>query len=111
MPGRVLSVANSYATISSSLAYRPLLIASQENAGSALEWAVRISGGETEGEALNGAFDDMGAPQGDDPFFLPWLAGERVPVDNEALRGVFHGLALHHDAPRPAPGRAGRGRA
>lgn len=98
MPGRVLSVANSYATIASSLAFRPLLIASQENAGSALEWAVRVSGGDTEGEALNGAFDDMGAPEPDDPFFLPWLAGERVPVDNEALRGVFHGLALHHDA-------------
>ena len=98
MPGRVLSVAHSYATIASSLACHPLLIASQENAGSALEWAVRISGGATEGEALTGAFEDMGAPQGDDPFFLPWLAGERVPVDNDALRGVFHGLALHHDA-------------
>lgn len=98
MPGRVLSVASSYATLTSSLAYRPLLIASQENAGSALEWAVRVSGGETEGEALKGAFDNMGAPQEDDPFFLPWLAGERVPVDNDAIRGVFHGLALHHDA-------------
>lgn len=98
MPGRVLNVASSYATISSSLGYRPLLVASQENAGSAMEWAVRMSGGTTEGEALAGAFDDMGAPQADDPYFLPWLAGERVPVDNEAVRGAFHGLALHHDA-------------
>lgn len=98
MPGRILNVPSSYATISSGLGYRPLLIASQENAGSAMEWAVRVSGGTTSGESLAGAFDDMGAPVPDDPYFLPWLAGERVPVDNDALRGVFHGLGLHHDA-------------
>lgn len=97
MDGRRLNVGHSYATIASGLNYRPLLIASQENAGSAMEWAVRISGGATQGEALAGAFDDMGAPQADDPFFVPWLAGERVPVDNDLLRGAFHGLSLHHD--------------
>jgi len=97
MPSRLLSVAHSYATITSALNYRPLLIASQENAGSALEWGVRISGGRVDGEALAHAFADMGSPEIDDPYFLPWLAGERVPVDNDALRGVFHGLALHHD--------------
>lgn len=96
-PNRRLSVPNGYATITSSLNYRPMLVASQENAGSALEWAVNISGGSTSGSALNGAFDDMGAPQDDDPFFLPWLAGERMPIDNENLRGTFHGLSLHHD--------------
>ncbi|MEQ9692958.1 FGGY family carbohydrate kinase [Shimia sp. SDUM112013] len=98
MPSRILNVAGSYATITSALGFRPLLIASQENAGSALEWGVKISGGRVESEALAHAFDDMGAPRADDPYFLPWLAGERVPIDNDAVRGVFHGLALHHDA-------------
>lgn len=97
MDGRRLNVGDSYATISSSLNFRPLLVASQENAGSAMEWAVRISGGKTEGESLANAFDDMGDPLPDDPYFIPWLAGERVPVDNDLLRGAFHGLALHHD--------------
>ncbi len=97
MDGRRLNVGHSYATIASGLNFRPLLVASQENAGSAMEWAVRISGGATDGEELAGAFDDMGAPQADDPYFVPWLAGERVPVDNDLLRGAFHGLSLHHD--------------
>ncbi|SHJ49938.1 xylulokinase [Shimia gijangensis] len=97
MSGRRLNVPNSYATISSSLSFRPLLVASQENAGSAMEWAVRISGGQTEGENLANAFDDMGTPLPDDPYFVPWLAGERVPIDNDLVRGAFHGLALHHD--------------
>lgn len=97
MDGRRLNVPSSYATISSSLNYRPLLVVSQENAGSAMEWAVRISGGKTEGESLANAFDDMGTPLPDDPYFIPWLAGERVPIDNDVVRGAFHGLALHHD--------------
>lgn len=96
--GRRLNVGHSYATLASGLGFRPLLVASQENAGSALGWAVGITGGTAEGEDLAGAFDDMGDPQPDDPFFAPWLAGERVPVDNETLRGTFHGLSLHHDA-------------
>ena len=97
MDGRRLNVPNSYATISSSLNFRPLLVASQENAGSAMEWAVRITGGQTEGESLANAFEDMGTPLPDDPYFVPWLAGERVPIDNDLVRGAFHGLALHHD--------------
>ncbi|WP_127113382.1 xylulokinase [Shimia sediminis] len=96
--GRRLNASHSYATIASSLDFRPLLVASQENAGSALSWAVNISGGNSDGETLAGAFEDMGEPQDDDPYFAPWLAGERVPVDNETLRGTFHGLSLHHDA-------------
>ncbi len=96
-PDRRLSVPSSYATITSGLNFRPMLVASQENAGSAMEWAVKISGGPTQGEAVAAAYGDMGDPQKDDPFFLPWLAGERVPVDNDSLRGTFHGLSLHHD--------------
>lgn len=92
-PNRRLNVPASYATVTSGLDMRPLLIASQENAGSALDWAARVTGA-TDGHALN----DLGDPQTDDPFFLPWLAGEKVPVDNDALRGTFFGLSLHHDA-------------
>jgi xylulokinase len=29
-------------------------------------------------------------------LFTPWLNGERSPVDDGALRGGFHNLALHH---------------
>ncbi len=92
-PTRRLSVPHSYATITSGLDYRPLLIASQENAGSALDWICQVTGNGSK----DTRFADIGEPQDDDPFFLPWLAGERVPVDNPNLRGTFHGLSLHHD--------------
>jgi xylulokinase len=95
-PSRRLNVPHSYATIASSVDYRPLLVASQENAGSALEWAVRVTGGLESTENLADAYQNIGAPRADDPYFLPWLAGERVPVDDDALRGAFHGLSLHH---------------
>lgn len=95
---RVLSVSHSYATITSSLGYRPLLIATQESAGAALQWLAegfdpRAKDAE---EGLEEFYTDFGAPQPDDPFFLPWLSGERVPVDDERLRGAFVGLALRH---------------
>ncbi len=97
-PSRRLSVPHAYATITSSLNFRPLLIASQENAGSALDWAMKMTAGTESGETIATAFDTPDLPQTDDPYFLPWLAGERVPVDDDALRGGLHGLALHHDA-------------
>lgn len=91
--GRRLNALKSYATITSALDYRPILIATQESAGSAVDWAARMFGG---GDIAQ-AFDALGPVQARDPFFFPWLAGERVPYDNADLRGAFHGLALHHD--------------
>ncbi|SEO03211.1 xylulokinase [Salinihabitans flavidus] len=98
-PNRRLNVPASYATITSSVGFRPLLIASQENAGSALEWAVKMTGGAETTETLATAFAQVGEARPNDPYFLPWLAGERVPVDDDALRGVLHGLRLHHGPP------------
>ena len=95
---RVLSVAHSYATITSAVGFRPLLIATQESAGAALNWLAEgfdPGSGNTD-EALAEFYGDLGEPLADDPFFLPWLAGERVPVDDERLRGAFVGLALRH---------------
>ncbi len=93
---RLLSVPHSYATVTSSAGYRPLLIATQESAGSALEWVARLMG-HGESPDLEAAYGDVGAWREDDPFLIPWLAGERVPVDNDRLRGVIHGLSIDHD--------------
>lgn len=95
---RVLNVSNSYATISSSVGYRPLLIATQESAGAALSWLAegfdpRQRDAE---EGLEEFYSEFGERQMDDPYFLPWLAGERVPVDEERLRAAFVGLSLRH---------------
>lgn len=95
---RVLSVSHSYATITSSIGFRPLLIATQESAGAALGWLAEGFDPRQRdaAEGLAEFYDHFGEPQADDPFFLPWLAGERVPVDEERLRGAFVGLALRH---------------
>lgn len=90
-PNRILSPAHSYATVTSSLGFRPLLIATQESAGSAIAWGSQMLGEAAIEES------DPGDPEEGDPFFLPWLAGERVPVDDERLRGAFYGLGLRHD--------------
>lgn len=95
---RVISLPNSYATIASSVGFRPLLIATQESAGAALQWLAEGFDPQQRDaeEGLETFYTDFGAPQPDDPFFLPWLAGERVPVDDARLRGAFVGLALRH---------------
>lgn len=99
-PSRRLSVTTRYATIASAAGARPLLIATQETAGECLNWAARAIGADAGGGdaivALLGAA--QACPQGGpDPLFLPWLAGERMPVDDERLRGGFLGLSLAHD--------------
>ena len=96
---RILSFKHSNATIASAVGFRPLLIATQESAGAALQWLAERFGQPEPGgeESFVQFYSDFGAPQMDDPFFLPWLAGERMPVDEERLRGTFYGLALRHD--------------
>lgn len=88
-PNRRLSAAHSYATVTSPLRYRPLMIVGQETAGLAKTWA-------------NAAFADAGSeaplPRADDPFAFPWFAGERAPVDNDKLRAAFLQISDHHDA-------------
>jgi xylulokinase len=87
-PGRRLVASEGYATILSPIGNRPLLIATQESACACLDWLDRLTGP-----------DDEQAPAGtvEPPMFLPWLAGERVPVDDNRLRGAFLGLSLQHD--------------
>ncbi|WP_172295313.1 FGGY family carbohydrate kinase [Pseudoruegeria sp. HB172150] len=93
---RVLNIFASYATVTSAIGHRPLLIATQESAGSALAWLARMQGAGTDDAALSAYYDRIGNYAADDPFFLPWLAGERSPMDEERLRGAFYGLNLRH---------------
>lgn len=91
-PSRRLSASESYATIASPVENRPLLIATQESAGSCLDWFDRMVGKPRQPEAAG-----TGAAA-ETPVFLPWLAGERVPFADEQLRGAFLGLSLTHDS-------------
>ncbi|MGB6119284.1 MAG: FGGY family carbohydrate kinase [Mesorhizobium sp.] len=85
---RIISPTASFATIDSGLSHRPLLIATQESAGAALDWVDNVTGA---------TGDVTGERTAHDPFFIPWLAGERVPMDDERMRASFTGLSLMHD--------------
>ena len=87
-PGRRLSAHEAYATITSPIDNRPLLIATQESAGACLDWLDASTGI----AGTNSNRSDDAHP----PLFLPWLAGERVPADDNRLRGAFLGLTFRH---------------
>lgn len=97
-PDRRVSVLHSYATVTGPIAFRPLLIATQETCGGALHWLNDLlCGPDGNIESDIGDFLESAAPRtADDPLFLPWLAGERCPVDDHRLRGSFLGLRFGH---------------
>lgn len=97
---RIIDVGSSFATITSSVAYRPLLIATQEAAGTAFAWLADLFGCQETAareDLLRKVFAEPGNAQSSDPLFTPWLAGERVPVDDNRLRASFYGLSIRHD--------------
>lgn len=95
---RRLSARHSYATVASPARFRPLLIATQETCGGAFQWLNEVLAGpgslpeENIGDFLAGA----AKREIDDPLFLPWLAGERCPIDDHRLRGSLLGLRFGH---------------
>ena len=74
-----------------------ILIATQETAGASMEWVRnKILGGDLDYDTLNRLVAEC-EPGAGGVFFFPWLMGERVPVDDAALRGGFVNLSLDHD--------------
>ena len=87
-PSRRLSASEGYATILSPVGNRPILIATQESACACIDWLDQLMGADPAPHSPQEAVTP--------PMFLPWLAGERVPVDDNRLRGAFLGLSLQH---------------
>ena len=71
--------------------------------GGALAWLSRIVGDRAAsnpgGFASVDEEVDACAGETDDLLFAPWLSGERVPLFDDAIRGAFVGLGLHHGRP------------
>jgi len=71
-----------------------LLVAVQENAGACVKWALDALGF---GAGAFAQFEHEAQsvePKADSPMFLPWLYGERVPVQSDTLRGGFLNLSI-----------------
>jgi xylulokinase len=68
--------------------------------GRSVDWVLEVlaPGDAAAGDALiEGAFATPVGAEG--LVFLPYLAGERAPIDDERARGVLAGLSLAHGAP------------
>jgi len=76
--------------------HRPLLNGIQSTSGAALTWAWRalFSQQSSLEQTIVTALQTPPAAEG--LIFLPYLAGERNPYWNDALRGAFFGLSLAH---------------
>ena len=73
-----------------------IVIATQETAGASLEWArdTILGGAEAAPFDRVNALADAAPPGSGGVYFLPWMMGERVPIDDAHMRGGFVNLAL-----------------
>ncbi|MDQ2800315.1 MAG: FGGY-family carbohydrate kinase, partial [Armatimonadota bacterium] len=77
-----------------SLDQRVTVFGTVQAAGSSLEWFAGTLG-EADPAALDISARDV-PPGARNLFFLPYLQGERAPLWDSNARGVFFGLATHH---------------
>ncbi|HWO09108.1 MAG TPA: FGGY-family carbohydrate kinase [Polyangiaceae bacterium] len=99
MPVKKTDVLHNMASLPSALPGRYLLVNEQECAGACLtQLKDKILFGENDGAGAS--FSDLdalaaAAPAGSDKLiFLPWLYGERSPVEERLLRGGFFNYSL-----------------
>jgi len=85
-------------TVCSATSDRYLILCKQETSGGALEWVKNMLYPQVT-EAPWKAIDEQVAhtpPGAEGLFFMPWLAGERAPIDDHFIRGMFVNLGLQH---------------
>jgi xylulokinase len=94
--GRRVDPLHSVGTLCAAEPERYLAVATQESAGTAVLWAARALGfgdGAEGVRTLEAAALRAGAGE-HTPDFIPWLQGERTPVDDPCLRGGFAGVGI-----------------
>ncbi len=92
---RVLDISHYIGSLISAQPGYYLAIAEQEIAGGALDWASKILGYESVGDALASA--ERVKPGSEGLLFAPWLFGERCPIDDPYARGVLLGFSMDTD--------------
>ncbi|MEM1568825.1 MAG: FGGY-family carbohydrate kinase [Thermofilaceae archaeon] len=92
VPSRRLDVAHYMGCILSAIPGRYLLVAEQQTGGAAIDYAIKILKlpGPKEAEKLLSGYR-VGESR---LLFLPWLYGERSPVEDPRLRGAILNLSL-----------------
>lgn len=109
VPFKKLDMQHMIGSFPSAVPGRYLLLNEQEMAGACLDYLRDnilcpdevLEGRGTEALTYD-ALEQMAleAPAGSHGLiFMPWLNGERTPVDDHLLRGGFYNLSLHHKRP------------
>jgi len=92
---RIVDVSNYIGSIASGIPGMYLLVAEQEIAAGALEWAMGLLG--IEGNyALVEELVENTEPGSGNVIFLPWMYGERAPINDPYVRGGFLNLSISH---------------
>jgi xylulokinase len=97
VPFKRTAVRTNVTSLPSGIPGRWWVATEQDTAGRALQWAIEALGlGERDGDPYEELFAlAASAPAGSGGVvFAPWLNGERTPVDDHNLRGLWFGMDL-----------------
>ncbi|MBO8182218.1 MAG: carbohydrate kinase [Archaeoglobus sp.] len=90
---RKTDISHYIGSLLSAIPERYLLIAEQEVAAGALEWFLKLIGMEGKYEEVS----DLVSKSENNLIFLPWLYGERAPIDDPWVRGGLFNFSLEND--------------
>ncbi len=99
VPKRIADLRHYMGSIPSAIPNKYLFVAEQETAMGALEWFIELLGLEKSSK-LYQKIDEEVLRRGRNTsgiIFVPWMYGERSPINDEDVRGVMIGLSLRHN--------------
>ncbi|MGB9827487.1 FGGY-family carbohydrate kinase [Thermosphaera chiliense] len=96
LPRRRLDIFHAIGTIISAIPGKHLLIAEQECGCSVLDYIVTLLYGKADKQVFDEVDRNIGSvdPASNKILFLPWMFGERVPIDDPYVRGVLYNVSL-----------------
>jgi len=95
-PKRLLDISHYMGSLASGIPGKYLYIAEQEVAGSALDHISKWVGAEDDYHLLDELAQEI-EPGSKGLIFMPWMFGERAPIDDPYVRGGFLNLKFEHD--------------
>jgi len=98
VPFKKTDIFHNTASLPSAIPGRYFVIATQENAGNAFEYAGTILNIPVQNKYEEMDRMALSSPRGAKKLiFLPWLYGERTPIEDPYARGGLFNLSLEHD--------------
>ena len=91
---RIVDVSNYIGSIASGIPGMYLLVAEQEIAAGALEWIMSLLGMDSNYALVEELVEDS-EPGSSGILFMPWMYGERAPIDDPYIRGGFLNLSIN----------------